>query len=62
MFDICVTSIGGAFIAGWSTEDPYIGQLQIILLGDHSSQEYPSPYGPKVGAKSIGIQPFVNII
>ncbi|XP_066276424.1 fibrocystin-L-like [Branchiostoma lanceolatum] len=45
---------GGRLIVGWP-DNPYLGNVHIILHGDHNTSEMPVPNGPNVGAKAIGV-------
>ncbi|XP_035685638.1 fibrocystin-L-like [Branchiostoma floridae] len=45
---------GGRLIVGWP-DAPYLGNVHIILHGDHNTPEMPVPNGPTVGAKAIGV-------
>ncbi|XP_035686784.1 fibrocystin-L-like [Branchiostoma floridae] len=45
---------GGRLIGGWP-DNPYLGNIHIILHGDHNTPEMPVPNGPNVGAKAIGV-------
>ncbi|ROL45843.1 Fibrocystin-L [Anabarilius grahami] len=44
---------GGRLIAGWPDE-PFRGQLQIILKGSHSTPDWLLPSGPNQGSKVLG--------
>ena len=45
---------GGRIIVG-SAEKPFLGDLSIVLLGDHSTRDYDMPEsGPTMGSKVIG--------
>ncbi|XP_043545298.1 fibrocystin-L-like [Chiloscyllium plagiosum] len=45
---------GGRLIAG-SPEKPFQGELQIVLMGDHSTPEWPLRNGPNQGSKVLGV-------
>ncbi|XP_044514196.1 fibrocystin-L [Gracilinanus agilis] len=45
---------GGRLIGGWE-DNPFKGELQIILRGSHSTPEWPLPNGPNQGSKVLGI-------
>ncbi|XP_078699976.1 fibrocystin-L-like [Branchiostoma floridae x Branchiostoma belcheri] len=45
---------GGRLVVGWP-ENPYLGNVHIILHGDHNTPELSVPNGPTVGAKAIGV-------
>ncbi|XP_069771791.1 PKHD1 like 1, tandem duplicate 1 [Narcine bancroftii] len=45
---------GGRFIAG-TLENPFRGELLIVLRGDHSTPDWTLPYGPNQGAKVLGV-------
>ncbi|KAI2652983.1 Fibrocystin-L [Labeo rohita] len=45
---------GGRLIAGWPNE-PFRGQLQIILRGSHSTPDWLLPSGPNQGSKVLGV-------
>ncbi|XP_056106663.1 fibrocystin-L-like [Rhinichthys klamathensis goyatoka] len=45
---------GGRLIAGWPDE-PFRGQLQIILRGSHSTPDWLLPSGPNQGSKVLGV-------
>ncbi|XP_078698697.1 fibrocystin-L-like isoform X2 [Branchiostoma floridae x Branchiostoma belcheri] len=45
---------GGRLVVGWE-DNPYLGNIHIILHGDHNTPEMPVPNGPTVGAKAIGV-------
>ncbi|XP_043545299.1 PKHD1 like 1, tandem duplicate 1 [Chiloscyllium plagiosum] len=45
---------GGRLIAG-SPEKPFQGELQIVLMGDHSTPEWPLRNGPNQGSKMLGV-------
>ncbi|KAK2887447.1 hypothetical protein Q8A67_015675 [Cirrhinus molitorella] len=45
---------GGRLIAGWPDE-PFRGQLQIILKGSHSTPDWLLPSGPNQGSKVLGV-------
>ncbi|XP_051729532.1 LOW QUALITY PROTEIN: fibrocystin-L-like [Ctenopharyngodon idella] len=45
---------GGRLIAGWPNE-PFRGQLQIILKGSHSTPDWLLPSGPNQGSKVLGV-------
>ncbi|CAH1247131.1 PKHD1L1 [Branchiostoma lanceolatum] len=45
---------GGRLVVGWPDE-PYLGNVLLSLLGDHSTPDMPLPSGPNVGAKAVGV-------
>ncbi|KAJ8273405.1 hypothetical protein GJAV_G00101260 [Gymnothorax javanicus] len=45
---------GGRLIAGWSDE-PFRGELSIVLRGTHSTPDWPLPEGPNQGSKVLGV-------
>nr|XP_045000409.1 fibrocystin-L [Jaculus jaculus] len=45
---------GGRLIGGWE-DNPFKGELQIVLTGNHSTPEWALPEGPNQGAKVIGV-------
>ncbi|XDV34188.1 hypothetical protein PO909_004380 [Leuciscus waleckii] len=45
---------GGRLMAGWPDE-PFRGQLQIILRGSHSTPDWLLPSGPNQGSKVLGV-------
>ncbi|KAJ8334858.1 hypothetical protein SKAU_G00404970 [Synaphobranchus kaupii] len=45
---------GGRLIAGWPDE-PFRGELRIILRGNHLTPEWPLPSGPNQGSKVLGV-------
>ncbi|XP_072530724.1 PKHD1 like 1, tandem duplicate 1 [Salminus brasiliensis] len=45
---------GGRLIAGWA-DQPFRGDLQIILRGNHFTPEWPLPDGPNQGSKVLGV-------
>ncbi|XP_051699933.2 fibrocystin-L isoform X2 [Oryctolagus cuniculus] len=45
---------GGRLIGGWE-DNPFKGELQIVLRGNHSSPEWALPNGPNQGAKVLGV-------
>ncbi|XP_051826954.1 fibrocystin-L [Antechinus flavipes] len=45
---------GGRLIGGWE-DNPFKGELQIILRGSHSTPEWSLPNGPNQGSKVLGI-------
>ncbi|XP_030644362.1 PKHD1 like 1, tandem duplicate 1 [Chanos chanos] len=45
---------GGRLIAGWPDE-PFRGQLHIILRGNHFTPDWPLPNGPNQGSKVLGV-------
>ncbi|KAG8441696.1 hypothetical protein GDO86_010760 [Hymenochirus boettgeri] len=45
---------GGRLIAGYEN-DPFQGELEIILRGDHLTPEMPLPDGPNQGSKVLGV-------
>ena len=44
---------GGRLIVGWE-DNPFKGQVQIILEGSHSTPDFPRVDGPELGSKVIG--------
>ena len=46
--------IEGRLIVGWE-EDPFLGMAEIILRGNHASDELLLAGGVNVGAKAIGM-------
>ena len=51
---------GGRLIAGWPDE-PFRGQLQIILRGSHSTPDWLLPSGPNQGSKVLGKSTWIKI-
>ncbi|KFO35224.1 Fibrocystin-L [Fukomys damarensis] len=45
---------GGRLIGGWE-DNPFRGELQIVLRGNHSTPEWALPEGPNQGAKVLGV-------
>ncbi|MBZ3876694.1 Fibrocystin-L [Sciurus carolinensis] len=45
---------GGRLIGGWE-DNPFNGELQIVLRGNHSTPEWALPEGPNQGAKVLGV-------
>ncbi|XP_069076730.1 fibrocystin-L-like isoform X2 [Pleurodeles waltl] len=45
---------GGRLIGGWEN-NPFQGELHIVLKGNHSTPETPLPSGPIQGAKVLGV-------
>ncbi|XP_053571903.1 fibrocystin-L [Bombina bombina] len=45
---------GGRLIGGWE-DDPFLGELYIVLRGNHSTPEMPLPDGPNQGSKVLGV-------
>ncbi|XP_044933989.1 fibrocystin-L [Mustela putorius furo] len=45
---------GGRLIAGWE-DNPFKGELQIVLRGNHSTPEWTLPEGPNQGSKVLGV-------
>lgn len=45
---------GGRLIAGWP-DNPFKGELRIVLKGNHFTPEWPLPNGLNQGAKVIGM-------
>ncbi|XP_066530272.1 fibrocystin-L-like [Hoplias malabaricus] len=45
---------GGRLIAGWA-DQPFRGDLQIILRGNYHTPEWPLPNGPNQGSKVLGV-------
>ncbi|KAM5281038.1 fibrocystin-L [Ctenodactylus gundi] len=45
---------GGRLIGGWE-DNPFKGELQIVLRGNHSTPEWALPGGPNQGAKVLGV-------
>ncbi|XP_075406661.1 fibrocystin-L [Tenrec ecaudatus] len=45
---------GGRLIGGWE-DNPFKGELQIVLRGNHSTPEWPLPEGPNQGSKVLGV-------
>ncbi|XP_078254550.1 PKHD1 like 1, tandem duplicate 1 [Rhinoraja longicauda] len=45
---------GGRFIAG-TLEEPFRGELLIVLRGDHKTPDWPLPNGPNQGSKVLGV-------
>ncbi|XP_045661731.1 fibrocystin-L isoform X1 [Ursus americanus] len=45
---------GGRLIGGWE-DNPFKGELQIILRGNHSTPEWTLPEGPNQGSKVLGV-------
>ncbi|KAG9339164.1 hypothetical protein JZ751_024022 [Albula glossodonta] len=51
---IYISIQGGKLIAGWP-DDPFKGELQIILRGNHLTPDWPLPSGPNQGSKVLGV-------
>ncbi|XP_038540797.1 fibrocystin-L isoform X3 [Canis lupus familiaris] len=45
---------GGRLIGGWE-DNPFKGELQIVLRGNHSTPEWALPEGPNQGSKVLGV-------
>ncbi|XP_054983665.1 fibrocystin-L [Sorex araneus] len=45
---------GGRLIGGWE-DNPFKGELHIVLRGNHSTPEWPLPEGPNQGSKVLGV-------
>ncbi|KAL7883851.1 hypothetical protein SRHO_G00015090 [Serrasalmus rhombeus] len=45
---------GGRLIAGWA-DQPFRGNLQVILRGNYYTPEWPLPDGPNQGSKVLGV-------
>lgn len=45
---------GGRLIGGWE-DNPFKGELQIVLRGNHSTPEWAFPEGPNQGSKVLGM-------
>ncbi|XP_042639560.1 fibrocystin-L [Orycteropus afer afer] len=45
---------GGRLIGGWE-DNPFKGELQIILRGNHSTPDWTLPEGPNQGSKVLGV-------
>ncbi|XP_066121905.1 fibrocystin-L [Saccopteryx bilineata] len=45
---------GGRLIGGWE-DNPFKGELQIVLRGNHSTLEWAFPGGPNQGSKVLGV-------
>ncbi|KAB1257904.1 Fibrocystin-L [Camelus dromedarius] len=45
---------GGRLIGGWE-DNPFKGELQIVLRGSHSTPEWALPEGPNQGSKVLGV-------
>ncbi|ELK37593.1 Fibrocystin-L [Myotis davidii] len=45
---------GGRLIGGWE-DNPFKGELQIVLRGNHSTPEWAFPEGPNQGSKVLGV-------
>lgn len=41
-------------IGGWE-DNPFKGELQIVLRGNHSTPEWTLPEGPNQGSKVLGM-------
>ncbi|KAM3929151.1 fibrocystin-L-like [Leptodactylus fuscus] len=48
-------SIQGGRLIGGTKDDPFQGELHIILRGNHSTPEFPLPNGPNQGSKVLGV-------
>lgn len=44
---------GGRLIAG-QVDEPFKGNLHIMLRGEHSTPDWPLPEGPNQGSKVLG--------
>ncbi|KAF5901267.1 fibrocystin-L isoform X1, partial [Clarias magur] len=49
-----ISILGGRLIAGWP-DQPFSGQLQIILRGNQHTPEWPLPDGQNQGSKVLGV-------
>ncbi|KAI5615922.1 fibrocystin-L precursor [Silurus asotus] len=49
-----ISILGGRLIAGWS-DQPFSGQLKIILRGNQRTLEWPLPSGQNQGSKVLGV-------
>ncbi|XP_053349466.1 PKHD1 like 1, tandem duplicate 1 [Clarias gariepinus] len=49
-----ISILGGHLIAGWP-DQPFSGQLQIILRGNQHTPEWPLPDGQNQGSKVLGV-------
>ncbi|KAK2836335.1 hypothetical protein Q7C36_014204 [Tachysurus vachellii] len=49
-----ISILGGRLIAGWP-DQPFSGQLQIILRGNQYTPEWPLPAGQNQGSKVLGV-------
>ncbi|KAI5091821.1 fibrocystin-L precursor, partial [Silurus meridionalis] len=49
-----ISILGGRLIAGWS-DQPFSGQLKIILRGNQRTLEWPLPAGQNQGSKVLGV-------
>uniref|UniRef100_A0A673UX60 Fibrocystin-L n=1 Tax=Suricata suricatta TaxID=37032 RepID=A0A673UX60_SURSU len=45
---------GGRLIGGWE-DNPFKGELEIVLRGNHSTPEWALPEGPNQGSKVLGV-------
>ncbi|KAK2491343.1 hypothetical protein MC885_002177 [Smutsia gigantea] len=45
---------GGRLIGGWE-DNPFKGELQVVLRGNHSTPEWALPEGPDQGSKVLGV-------
>nr|XP_014351910.1 PREDICTED: fibrocystin-L [Latimeria chalumnae] len=45
---------GGRLIGGW-IDEPFKGELDIVLRGSHATPEWPLPNGPNQGSKVLGV-------
>ncbi|XP_019323389.2 fibrocystin-L isoform X1 [Panthera pardus] len=45
---------GGRLIGGWE-DNPFKGELQIVLRGNHSTPDWALPEGPNQGSKVLGV-------
>ncbi|XP_075128051.1 fibrocystin-L-like [Leptodactylus fuscus] len=48
-------SIQGGRLIGGTEDEPFQGELHIILRGNHSTPEFPLPNGPNQGSKVLGV-------
>uniref|UniRef100_A0A8C5R062 PKHD1 like 1 n=1 Tax=Leptobrachium leishanense TaxID=445787 RepID=A0A8C5R062_9ANUR len=48
-------SIQGGHLIGGQENDPFLGELLIILRGNRSTPDFPLPNGPNQGSKAIGV-------
>ncbi|KAJ8389419.1 hypothetical protein AAFF_G00119570 [Aldrovandia affinis] len=51
---IYISIQGGRLIAGWH-DDPFKGELCIILRGNHHTPDWPLSFGPNQGSKVLGV-------
>lgn len=45
--------LGGRLIIGWE-DKPFLGNVLILLNGNHATPTYPLSSGPAIGSKAIG--------